>query len=390
VFAGYGITAEPLRYDDYKNIDARGKIVLIFRHEPGHEDPLSIFQGEDVSKYTSLTAKMKNAMNHGALGVLVVNDPLYYNSLKPRGFPWPSLSKTIPRDALPLTLCTEGRDYSLPIVHVGESFITRIFGSVDSLKSLQRQIDKSLENKPIDLSGKFIKLHTPTISNQSTTQNVAALLRGSDPVLKDEVVIIGAHYDHVGYKKEHKAGEDFIFNGADDNASGTSAVLSLAEAFSKMPQRPRRSVLFIAFAAEEKGLFGSKHYTLDPLLPLSKTVAMINMDMIGRNDIDSLWLIGNIQSPDITAIVKKENRQEPFKLVYEKGGLLGGSDHYYFYKNGIPFMFLFSGFHSDYHKVTDNPDKINFQKAAKVTRLAFRTAWRISNDDRHYKLIMKE
>ena len=201
-----------------------------------------------------------------------------------------------------------------------------------------------------------------------------------------QLVIIGAHYDHVGFKKDHKDGEDYIFNGADDNASGTSGVLAVAYAFSRLKEKPKRSMMFILFAGEEKGFFGSRYYTSHPLHPLASTVAMLNLDMISRNNPDSLYLEGAQQSPDITNIIRKENKKTKFKLVVKESDFLGGSDHYYFYKHNVPFIFFFTGLHKDYHQVSDNPDKSDYNKAARVSRLVFYTAGKISNETIRYSI----
>ena len=146
-------------------------------------------------------------------------------------------------------------------------------------------------------------------------------------------------------------------------------------------------MMFILFAGEEKGLFGSKYYTSHPLHPLASTVAMLNLDMISRNYPDSLYLEGARQSPDITNIIRRENKKTKFILVVKNSDFLGGSDHYYFYKHNIPFMFFFTGLHKDYHQPGDNPDKVDCFKAARVSRLAFFTAGRIANDKNRYSII---
>jgi hypothetical protein len=387
VFAGYGITAPELNYDDYAGIDARGKIVLIFRHVPRQNDKDSPFGNVNQNPLASLTNKMKNAVKHGAIGMMVVTEPNNYLSIKPRGFPWPYLNKNLPVEALPSRLIYPG-ETSIPVIHVGDSVVNLLFGTVDTLKNIQTAIDQDLKPKSFFIPG--IRAEISVMLNKTTehTQNVVGFIEGSDPVLKNEIVVVGAHYDHVGYKKTHKEGEDYIFNGADDNASGTSGTLAVAKAIQSMNHKPGRSILFLLFSGEEKGLWGSDIYVNSPLLPLEKTVAMLNMDMIGRNSIDSLDLEGADLSPDITGIVENANSAVGFYLS-KTSAELGGSDHYNFYKKGIPFMFFFAGLHPDYHKVTDNPDRINYEKAAKVAQLALRTALIIANEDKHYKVIKK-
>ena len=386
VFAGYGITAPEYKYDDYSGIDAAGKIVIMFRNEPQKDDSTSVFQGKDDTRYVSLKEKMKNAMKHGAVGMLVINGPMQYSSLKPRGFPWPSLSKTLPKDALPLYLCTD-HENQIPAMHIGEAAINLFFGSVDSLRHLEEKIEKNLQCVSFELSALQVTMHANIITTEFTARNVVGFIPGRDSVLCHQLVIVGAHYDHVGLRKEHSDTADYIFNGADDNASGTAGVMSLAYAFSRLKEKPKRSMMFILFAGEEKGLFGSKYYTTHPLHPLASTVAMLNLDMISRNYPDSLYLEGARQSPDITNIIRRENKKTKFILVVKNSDFLGGSDHYYFYKHNIPFMFFFTGLHKDYHQPGDSPDKVDCFKAARVSRLAFFTAGRIANDKNRYSIV---
>ena len=385
VFAGYGITAPEYNYDDYKGIEAKGKIVVIFRNEPQKDDSTSVFNGKEDTKYVSLKEKMKNAVKHGAAGMLIVNGPLQYSSVKARGYPWPSLSKVIPKDATPMHLCMDSED-QIPAMHIGEEAVKLLFGSVDSLKHLEAKIEKDLSCASFEIPGIKVSMHANILTTVFNIKNVVGYIPGTDPDLSKQLVIIGAHYDHIGYKKEHKAGEDYIFNGADDNASGASGVLSVAYAFSRLKEKSKRSLMFILFAGEEKGLFGSRYYTTHPLHPLGSTVAMLNLDMISRNYPDSLYLEGAMQSPDITNIVRKENKKTKFTLVIKDSDFLGGSDHYYFYKHNVPFIFFFTGLHKDYHQVSDNPDKADGNKAARVSRLVFFTAGKISNEEIRYSI----
>ena len=339
VFAGYGITAPEFQYDDYKDLDVNGKIVLVFRHEPRENDSsCRMFNGNEATKYSNLKEKVKNAHDHGAIGMLVVTEPLNNKYIRPRGFPWPLLSKNLPIDAMPLELCINKND-SIPVVHVGEELIKGIFGSLDSLKALQQLIDSTLSPHSFGLSLTKVSLKTSvkTIEKYST-KNVVGFLEGADPALNEQIVVIGAHYDHVGVLKKPKPDADSIYNGADDNASGTSGVMAIAKGLSSMKSKPKRSILFILFAGEEKGLFGSSYYVKEPLFPLKNTVAMLNLDMIGRNSPDSLEIIGAIQCPEIAKIIAKENKETDFVLLFRK--MDGGSDHWNFYKNDIPGIFL--------------------------------------------------
>lgn len=382
VFAGYGITAPERGYDDYSGIDAKGKIALILTHIPRESDTAKIFN----VRYKTLTYKVKNAVEHGCKGVLVMTDPLNHMILSPKGFPWPTLYKNFPKEAVALTL-KDTSQKKVPLVHVGKEMMNILFGGVDSLKSLETRIDKELKPMSKEFSGITIKLKVSTIENRIKSSNIVGYIAGSDPKLKDELVVIGAHYDHVGFMKQHKEGEKYIYNGADDNASGTSGLLSVAEAFSKCKVKPRRSVLFIAFTAEEKGLFGSQAYVQNPLFALNNTVAMLNMDMIGRGNPDTLHLEAGDLSPDLTSIAQKENSDIGFKILVDGNEFLDRSDQSSFYHKNIPFIMFFAGLHPDYHTVRDRPETIDTIKASKIARLVFKTAWVVANDNKHYKLI---
>jgi aminopeptidase YwaD len=388
VFAGYGITAPEYNYDDYKDMDVKGKIVAVLRQEPGQADSSQkLFDGMELTRYSGLKVKQQIAQAHGAAGVIVISGPLHYSSLKPRGYAWPALSKILPKDALPLDYC-DSVARKIPMVQAGESVVIELFGNVDSLKRIQQRIEKSWQPHSFRIPGKIMAMNVSLVSKPVGGRNVVAWLEGSDPELKNEVIIIGGHYDHIGFEKDPHRKSDFIYNGADDNASGTSGVLAVAKAFATMVENPQRSVVFIAFAGEEKGLLGSSSYVHRPLWPLNKTVAMINLDMIGRNDPDSLEILGARQNPGLAKVVRKQNKEIGFKLALSKSKYLeGGSDHVPFFKKGVPVIFFFTGLHADYHQVTDNPDRINAEKAARVSRLAFLTAWTVANESRHYKIV---
>jgi hypothetical protein len=391
VFAGYGISAPEYGYDDYAGIDVKGKVVLVLRHEPREEDSTSVFLGKAATDYSNVARKVRIARDHGAVALLVVTDPLNHTSLIPRGFAWPSLSRTIPMDALPLTLGAD-EDSKIPVVHVGEAFVNQVFGGVhgglEGLKELQAAIDHDMKPRSCALPDMEVRVQTSTSIVSTPASNVIGYLEGSDPLLRKQIVVVGAHYDHVGYKKQHAPGEDYIYNGADDNGSGTVALLEIAAALGALPERPRRTILLIAFAGEEKGLFGSEYYAREPLFPLDSTVAMLNMDMVGRNSPDSLQLIGAASSPDLGRIVREENSRVGFVLRDEVLSS-GGSDHMSFQKRNVPALFFHSGLHADYHKVSDSPDKIDMYKVARTARLVFLTAVHLANDTQRYRYIPK-
>jgi len=376
VFAGYGIVAPEYGYDDYAGLDVTGKIVVVLRHEPGEEDSASVFAGRRNTDYANVATKVRIARERGAAALLVMTDPLNHTSLTPRGFAWPSLSRTIPKDALPMTLAVE-ESTKIPVLHIGMRVMNRLFGSVDSLRELQRSIDTSMRPHSFLIKNVAGSVRTSTAITVQRTQNVVGLLpgRSADPL--GSAVVVGAHYDHVGYKKNSPAGEDSIYNGADDNASGTVGLLEVAAALGATGSRPATSVLLLAFAGEEKGLFGSQYYAQHPLVPLEQTVAMLNMDMIGRNSPDSLLLIAEDRDTSLILLARQENGPSEFILTRSRLDA-GGSDHMSFTRRGVPGLFFHSGLHTDYHRVWDEAALIDTEKIARVAGLVFRTAWRLA------------
>jgi aminopeptidase YwaD len=389
VFAGYGITAPEYNFDDYKNIDVKGKIVVVLSHEPGENDNASVFEGKKATPYSNIKYKVENAIKHGAVGLILITDPLNHLLILPRGYAWPTL--TSPDNENNVVFFKKEKEPAgnkrIPVFHIGKESAEFLMGPIDSLAQIQTAIDNTLAPHSFLLENTVIEMKSSVIETDLGCKNVVGIIPGNDPKLKDEILVIGAHYDHVGFEKTHNPGEDYIYNGADDNASGTSGLLAVAEALAKMKEKPRRSILFIAFTGEEKGLYGSKAYVADPLFPLQKTVAMLNMDMIGRNNIDTLILEAASLSPELTQIAEKANEGIGFKIIHGGTEHLGGSDHAPFYYKKIPFAFFFADLHPDYHTVRDNPDLINHAKIEKVARLVFKTAWDIANSDQHYKVI---
>lgn len=237
---------------------------------------------------------------------------------------------------------------------------------------------------PIGDDGTYFQHFTIGKTKKLNTQNVIGMVEGSDR--KDEYVIVGAHYDHLGKGKvsllNGRMGgtkTDDLYNGADDNASGTSGVLELAQAFGHL--HPSRSIIFMTFSGEEKGLLGSYHYTAHPIKPLKQTVAMINMDMIGRNPDKAVQILGAQTSPQLEAIAKQATEETGLKYTFPVGGVFGGSDHYPFYQKGLPVLFFFTGFHKDYHHATDHSDKISKEHLERVSRTAAICVWDAANTD---------
>jgi Zn-dependent M28 family amino/carboxypeptidase len=285
----------------------------------------------------------------------------------------------------------------IPLVTVSDVIAQELLATSDATASqLQVAIDRDLKPQSRPLPDTSLNLHLRNLSRRrGTTMNVLGLLPGSDPALAPETIVISAHHDHEG------GGGSEIYHGADDNASGTAGVVALAHAFARNPARPRRSILFTVFAAEERGLLGAFWLAAHPLRPLATTRAMINFDMIGRNEEASeqtnglieipadttnrLNLIGAHYSPDYARIVAEENRRVGLVLDdrfdHEHAlNVFFRSDQFPFVLKNIPAFWFFTGFHPDYHHVTDTADRINYGKMAKIVQLSYLTAWRFTDD----------
>jgi Zn-dependent M28 family amino/carboxypeptidase len=267
-------------------------------------------------------------------------------------------------------------------------------GAGKNAAAVQSAIDSKLTPASFDVPGATIELRTGLAErHRGISWNVAGLLEGTDPTLKAETIVFSAHFDHNG------TGPDGIYHGADDNGSGTIGVVALAHAFASNPVKPRRSLLFIVFAAEERGLLGSYYYVGHPLRPLATTRAQINFDMIGRNEAadpraitqisadtsNQLGLIGTDYSPDYRRTIERQNKIVGLDLTYKwdvdaYNGVLFRSDHYPFLMHDIPAIWWFTGFHPDYHQVTDTVDKINFEKMAKILKLAYLSGFEFADE----------
>ena len=279
----------------------------------------------------------------------------------------------------------------LPIIYIAEKTARYILENEVNLAEYQEQIDNTLSGNPIHLKYTTIQINLKFKDKREFySPNVIGFLPGSSDILKDEYLIIGAHYDHEGIGKEG------IFRGADDNASGVAALLELAEAFSLLPHKPQRTILFISFAAEEKGTLGSNYYVENPLLPLENAIAMINMDEIGRNGAATfggmhnpnleqeaenyLMLLYSAQTPLLEKLNLQVNEKIELDIDFDPNTkFYGASDHIHFHNHDIPSVFYFTGFHLDYSSVDDTPDKINYDKLGKIGKLIYGFSERLLN-----------
>lgn len=343
VFAGYGITAKDLDYDDYAGLDVKGKIAVILRYGPDGDDSKSPF-----SQYMALRYKASQARQNGAAAVVFVTGPR---------------TKDVGDDLVALRTDASFTDAGLIAVSVKRPVAESIFrASGRTLEEIQKAIDEKKKPASFAIANARIDITADVTPRRVKTSNVLGVLVGSDPLLNKEFVVVGAHYDHLGLGGPgslEPSPEGKIHHGADDNASGVSLLLELARALSAKRTELKRSVLFISFAAEEIGTLGSLHFTKNPTVPLDKIAAMVNLDMVGRLRNDSLDVHGTGTSSAWPAIVEKANQAAGLKLKFQKGGF-GPSDHSPFYAAGRPVLFLFTGAHAEYHRPSDTADRINY------------------------------
>jgi hypothetical protein len=387
-FAGYGIESD--RYDDYRKLDVTGKAVMILSGEPMSADSTYFVSGtSEKSRFTanfgaSMRTKQQIASEKGARLLMIVDENYAANSRR-YGVYTKMPSMSLPND--------EERPEEANLVFISPEMAQAVLGRRD-LEKLKARINKKGKPKTYTLKTE-VKVALEKSIKEVSTANVLAFIEGSD--LKDEVLVITSHYDHVGTRD----GE--VYNGADDDGSGTVAVMEIAESFAmakKDGHGPRRSILFMNVSGEEKGLLGSEYYTNEPVIPLERTVANLNIDMIGRIDPmhqdnpEYVYVIGSDRlSTELHEINEKANatytelildykynaEDDPNRFYYR-------SDHYNFAKYRIPIIFYFNGVHKDYHQPGDTPDKINYDVLARRARLVFHTAWQLVNQDKRIEV----
>ena len=402
VFAGFGITAPELGYDDYKGIDVHGKIVLIFDHEPQETNAASIFNGTGNTRYATTRVKVLNAQAHGAVGVLVAGEPnrKHPSNQERMARIGGSATRAVP---IPLQAIVDDALHT-PVAVISDAVGAELLNGAGALPAeLQAAIDRDLKPQSRVLADTQVTLHYRNVSGSvvtGTSYNVVGLLEGNDPMLRAETILISAHHDHDGMSGSE------IWHGADDNGSGSVGVVALAHAFTANTRansgaRPKRSILFVVFASEERGLLGAFYMAAHPLRPLETTRAMINFDMIGRNETESeqtkglieipadttnrLNLIGALYSPDYSKTVVEQNKHVGLELDdrFDHEAALNvffRSDQFPFVLHNIPAFWWFTGFHPDYHHTTDTADRINYVKMAKILRLAYLSAFAFADE----------
>lgn len=391
VFLGYGI--DDTAYSDYKGAVVKGKALLIYDGEPVDAHGVSYVTGSAERSQWTTERKLAVAKSKGVALVFII-DPRFKENVA-------ELRKSLANTRLqPAKNHIDAGIYA-PNCHLSSETAKVLLGA--QLNKVIRRRDKILKKGRPQAGNIPVKVEVvlDKETRKLSGHNVLGYVQGSDPELAHELVVVSAHFDHLGMRG------DAIYYGADDNASGTSAVLEIAQAFSDATQAgigSRRSVLFLLVSGEEKGLLGSQYYVEHPVFPLANTIANVNVDMVGRVDAKHadnphyIYVIGADRlSTELHQINEKANatytqleldytynaKNDPNRYYYR-------SDHYNFAERGIPAIFYFSGTHQDYHRTTDTVEKINFDKMVNIARLIFHTTWELANRDQRIRVDVKK
>lgn len=369
VFVGYGIQSKEDKYDDYANVDVAGKIAIIIRREPQQGVADGAFDGTETSRHAYIDTKLKLAVDNKAAGVIFVNDP--FTATSPA------------KDELSTPGGFGTDEAGIPFCHVKQSVIDRLLQKqpltvnasgatteLTSLKGITDYIDKTLQPVSQELKGWNAELTTRFDIKSVTAHNLIGVLDGEGPLAK-EVIVVGGHYDHLGFggygsRAKNRTGE--IHNGADDNASGTAATLEMIRRMAS-GRKPQRTIVFVCFSGEERGLLGSNYYCRNPVFPLEKTVAMLNFDMIGTLRNNRVEVNGVGTAEEFAAIVDVADDASPLTTKRAESPF-AGSDHLPFYRKDIPVMFFFTGVTSRYHTPDDDFETINVDGVASIVDLS--------------------
>ena len=396
IFAGYGLNKDD--FNDYAGQDVAGKIVMIFSSgDPTAKPAAAPAAGgrRSQSSTGSLQVKIKYLVDNKAAGVLVINSNVDNMSEQMKSYLQSSNPYLKTDDRIKTMMAAS----ALPTVTIGTAVANQILGAANTnLDEVKKKITESMKPSTMVINMP-IKFSATSKETDVRAENVLGFLEGSDPKLKNEVLVITGHYDHIGLNKDQTAA-DKVYNGADDDGSGTTGVLLMAEAFSKAKaagKGPKRSILFMTVCGEEKGLLGSEWYAEHPVFPLANTIADLNTDMIGRigelylNTPDSANYIYSVGSSMLSTELGKiqeemNNTYTQMKLDFKYDDpkdterIYYRSDHYNFAKNGIPIIFYYDGMlGKDYHGLGDEVSKINFDLLAKRAHLTYYIAWELAN-----------
>lgn len=364
IFAGYGfsINNDSIKWDDYKGVNVKGKWVLILRADPEPDNNMSPYIDASPDRDKAMLAKDK-----GAAGVLLVSGPDFE-----------------PKDEFDTLTTSDYFSVGIPVLRIKRAVADAILSKkATNVASLEKKLNSSRRpySFPIDIT---VDGKAEIIREMADTRNVVMMLPGEDPQLKDQYVILGAHFDHLGMGGPGSGSRALdtigIHHGADDNASGVAMMLELAEKFAKTRGSHKRSIICVAFSGEEEGLLGSKHFVNDPDIDLSKVDVMINMDMVGRLNKENNLQIGGVgTATGLRDLVLANTDTSVIKLTLSPEGY-GPSDHSSFYGKNIPVLFYFTGAHMDYHTPNDTWEKINYKGMVEISALIFKVASELANE----------
>jgi hypothetical protein len=394
VFAGYGIKLGMYGYDDFADINPEGKILLVMLGSPPAKDGKGyLIEDYNPSSFMSIQLKLTGLMFSKAKAVIIVPDPKSgYSSLEDKfsGIAGElNSARSLKGEKRPILQLPNMPKILIVHSQVADEILK---GSGYTLESLQNMIDSKIKPNSFTIKDKKLKITETVKTEEITLNNIAAYIEGSDPVLKNEYVVFSAHVDHIG---ESARG---INVGADDNASGCAALLSIAKAFSSLEKKPLRSLLFLWVSGEEIGLCGSKYYSNNPLVPLENTVVNLNADMIGRvkgkadtsdqnpmSGPNEVFVISDNQSKELMAIAESVDAGTVLDFNYDLSGtdhplqLFSRSDHYNFVVKDIPILFFLTGLHTDYHTPKDVIEKIDFNKMELIARSMYEIGYNVAN-----------
>ncbi len=366
VFAGFGISAPEHGYDDFAGLDVSGQILIVLRQEPAHETWRKLAAEQGFTTHALLRTKIRNAMSHGAAAVVLCDA----NATDPRD------SSDHPGELLSHNLTSEFPDTKMPVIHARREALGTLLAKTAEfdLGAAEAEIHKTLTPQSRRLMNVSMSIRVERPQMSRTLKNVIATV-SSDSLRRDETIVVGAHYDHLGrggWGSLEPTHRHEIHNGADDNASGTAVLLEVARQLAARealnPKRPLpRRVCFIAFSGEELGLIGSNKYVHAPWFPIERTVAMLNLDMVGRLRNDQLTVYGTGTSSVWPPLLRRLADNYGLNVLSREGGY-GPSDHASFHERGVPVLHFFTGFHSDYHRPSDDPDTLNYVGLRKLSR----------------------
>ena len=399
VFAGYGLRNLDFEYDDFDDLDLEGKVVLVFRWEPQADDKKSPLLGRKFLPETQLGRKVRLMESMGAVAVLVADPPGRRESWQAPSRPyWPKFSRLFEHlipiiEAQKNQLGLEKTNFStqdaadqafhmlqgwgmlrcsIPVAYVSRRVVDKLFKSAGrEAPAWVRENDASLSADSFSIPNQA-SLKSTLLPPRRTGINVVGWIPGSDPELTDSFIVLGAHFDHVG-----KNAKGWIWNGADDNASGVAALLAVADAFGKSKNPPRRNLVFAAFSGEEIGLVGSHCFVAENLIPAERILAMVNLDMVGRSRNRGLLVSGTRSSPPLREIVAKAAEGLDLVLDFENEEFFDRSDQASFYYEQVPVVFFNTSEHLDYHTPEDTSDRIEYEALTSITILAQRTLSRL-------------